>query len=70
MRASRSLAVLAVAVLVTSSAVSAQEPVHWDVVSKIREEGLQRSQVMDMVGYMSDVLGPRLASITMGPCLY
>lgn len=62
MRALRSMAVLAVAVLVTSSPVSPQEPVHWDVVSRIREEGLQRSQVMDMVGYMSDVLGPRLTA--------
>jgi carboxypeptidase Q len=38
----------------------AQEPVHWDVVARIREEGLQRSQVMDLAWYMSDVLGPRL----------
>ena len=30
------------------------------VVAKIREEGFQRSQVMDMAGYMSDVLGARL----------
>jgi len=30
------------------------------MVAKIREEGLQRSQVMDIVGYMTDVLGPRL----------
>ena len=30
------------------------------VVAKIREEGFQRSQVMDMAGYMADVLGARL----------
>jgi hypothetical protein len=42
--------------------LAAQEPVDWEVVSKIREEGLQRSQVMDMVGYMADVLGPRLTA--------
>ena len=35
--------------------------VNWDVVAKIREEGLQRSQVMDIVGYITDVLGPRLS---------
>jgi hypothetical protein len=37
-----------------------QEPVDRDVIAKIREEGFQRSQVMDLAGYMSDVLGPRL----------
>ena len=31
-----------------------------DVVAKIREEGFQRSQVMDIAGYMTDVLGARL----------
>ena len=31
-----------------------------DMVAKIREEGFQRSQVMDIVGYMTDVLGARL----------
>jgi len=34
--------------------------VDWDMIAKIREEGFQRSQVMDMAGYMSDVLGARL----------
>ena len=31
-----------------------------DMVAKIREEGFQRSQVMDMAAYMTDVLGARL----------
>ncbi len=31
-----------------------------DIVAKIREEGFQRSQVMDIAGYMTDVLGARL----------
>lgn len=40
---------------------SGQVPsVDWDMAAKIREEGLQRSQVMDIVGYMTDVLGGRL----------
>ena len=34
--------------------------VEWNMVAKIREEGFQRSKVMDMAGYMSDVLGARL----------
>jgi carboxypeptidase Q len=36
--------------------------VDWDTVAKIREEGLQRSQVMDIAGYIVDVLGARLTN--------
>jgi hypothetical protein len=35
--------------------------VDWETVARIREEGFQRSQVVDIVGYMTDVLGPRLS---------
>jgi hypothetical protein len=43
------------------AALSAQQPaVDWPMVAKIREEGLQRSRVMDLEGYMTDVLGARL----------
>ena len=46
---------------VLGASASGQNPaVDWDTVAKIREEGLQRSQVMDIVGYMTDVLGARL----------
>jgi len=38
----------------------AQERVDLAVVQKIREEGLQRSQVPDLAGYLTDVIGPRL----------
>jgi len=31
-----------------------------DIIAKIREEGFQRSQVMNIAGYMCDVLGARL----------
>lgn len=31
-----------------------------EMIAKIREEGFQRSQVMDIAGYMTDVLGARL----------
>jgi hypothetical protein len=37
-----------------------QPKVDWDVVAKIRAEGLQRSQVTDIVEYITDVLGSRL----------
>jgi carboxypeptidase Q len=62
MRALRSLLLLPLISLVLVSGLRAQEPVDWEVVSKIRAEGLERSQVMDIVGYMSDVLGPRLTA--------
>ena len=41
---------------------TAQTGPHWDTVAKIREEGLQRSQVMDIAGYIVDVLGARLTN--------
>lgn len=55
-------AIAAAVLLVAIGAfASGQAPtVDWDVAAKIREEGLQRSQVMDIVGYMTDVLGGRL----------
>ncbi len=38
----------------------AEEIIDQDVIAKIREEGFQRSQVMDIAFEMTDVLGPRL----------
>lgn len=38
----------------------AQEKVDLDMVKKIREEGLQRSKVMEHAFYLTDVAGPRL----------
>ena len=48
--------------LAAATPISGQEKADWDMVAKIRAEGLERSQVMDIVGYMSDVLGPRLTA--------
>ena len=62
MRGLSSFSVFSVLFLILSPGLTAQEPVNWEVVSKIREEGLQRSQAMDMIEYMSDVLGPRLTA--------
>ena len=50
---------LMILVLVVSSSI-AQESVDFEVIAKIREEGFQRSQVMDIVGYITDVFGNRL----------
>jgi hypothetical protein len=50
-------------VIVFSAFASDQTPtVDWNTVAKIREEGLQRSQVMDIAGYIVDVLGARLTN--------
>jgi len=51
-----------VAALAIGAAATAQgqERVDLDVVARIREEGFQRSRVMDWAWYMTDVLGPRL----------
>jgi hypothetical protein len=40
----------------------AQEAVDSDVVARIREEGLQRSQVMDLMWHLTDRLGPRVTA--------
>ncbi|MDD8027479.1 MAG: M28 family peptidase [Acidobacteriota bacterium] len=55
-------AIIAVFILVPilGFAQTGSPKVDWDTVARIREEGLQRSQVMDVVGYMTDVIGARL----------
>ena len=54
------LAALALAPLFVFAHSGSAPQTDWDTVARIREEGLQRSQVMDIVGYMTDVIGPRL----------
>ncbi len=58
----RALTIVTVVVVGVSGADAQQEVVHSGVIARIREEGFQRSQVMDLAGYMTDVLGPRLTS--------
>ena len=59
---SRALAAISL-IIVFSAFASDQTPtVDWNTVAKIREEGLQRSQVMDIAGYIVDVLGARLTN--------
>ncbi len=48
--------------LLLSTAAFAEEPVHLDIVSAIREEGLHHSKVMDIALYLTDVIGPRLTN--------
>ena len=54
------------AILLTAAAVAlpmAQQPVEkldYATIAQIRDEGLNRSQVMDHISWLSDVYGPRL----------
>jgi carboxypeptidase Q len=50
----------ALLLLLTAAVAGDTIPVDWQTVAKIREEGLQHSQVMEFEGYMTDVLGARL----------
>jgi hypothetical protein len=42
--------------------VSAQTPDPNDAIARIRDEGMNRSQVMQTMSYLSDVIGPRLTN--------
>lgn len=52
----------AFAVLALDANAQAQHPVDWATVARIREEGLQRSNLPDRLSYMTDVLGARLTN--------
>ena len=58
------LAMLAVGLSLVQAPVAAQseEPVDWQAVSLIREEGLRHSQVLEIVEHLTDVIGPRLTA--------
>lgn len=57
----RSIPVAALA-LAAFSPLAAQQPERLDyqMLGRIREEGMQRSQVMDIISWLADVKGPRL----------
>jgi carboxypeptidase Q len=48
------------ALVLAATTVTAQSPVDLGTISRIKQEGLTNSQVMDHVSWMSDVYGPRL----------
>jgi hypothetical protein len=56
-------AALAVALaLVPVSAQQAPERIDYDGIYKIKDEGFQRSQVMEILSWLTDVYGPRLTN--------
>jgi len=52
---------LIIALVFSVSALHAQEPVHWDMVQKIMDEGFNNSHIMEDASWLTDVYGPRNA---------
>lgn len=50
----------ALVALSLAPALQAAEPVDYDMVNRIREEGFRRSQVMKTLAHLTDEIGPRL----------
>src|SRR6059058_2007427 len=61
----RTLALSAVIAVLIALPLSAQWPMteklDLDAVYRIKDEGIQRSKVMEVASYLTDVYGPRLA---------
>ncbi len=56
------LSITLIAVVFLSGGAKAQETIDHVMVDKFRDEGLNRSQVMETASYMVDVFGPRLSN--------
>ena len=57
---SQGVRTLGLLVLATTPLARAETPVDYSAVTQIREEGFNRSKVMETAGYLMDVIGPRL----------
>jgi hypothetical protein len=58
-------AIAAAAVLATPVLKAGSEPLNYVDINKIKAEGLQHSQVMDLASWLSDVYAPRLTGSPM-----
>lgn len=56
------LTVIVFVCTLAQTSLFAQEPVDYRMIEKMRDEGFNRSQVMDLVWHLTDVYGPRLAN--------
>ena len=54
------VALTACAIAVVGLAAQSGDKLDYGMLTKIRDEGLNRSQAMDIVGWMGDVYGPRM----------
>ena len=59
-RARKMLALVCVLMLAMPAATQMHEPLDLEAVQKMKDEGLNRSQVMDIISWLTDVHGPRL----------
>lgn len=59
-RKALSLALVCTLLLPFPLNAQSQEPLDYAMIGKIRDEGLQRSQVMEHIVWLSDIYGPRL----------
>jgi len=48
--------------ILSSFLVASQEKIDYKMIENIRDEGFNRSQVMKIASYMTDVLGPRFSN--------
>src|SRR5918999_645969 len=55
-------AFLFICITAVASAQAGHERVDLDAIYRIKDEGLQRSQVMDTLSYLTDIHGPRLTN--------
>lgn len=51
---------VAVLAMSTTQVWTQQEPLDLDMVNKIRDQGFNHSEVFEITGYLSDVIGPRM----------
>ncbi len=56
----------AILLLALAAPVAAEEPIDWDAVNRIRDEGFHRSQAMETLRILTDELGPRLTASPRG----
>ena len=56
----------AVAIAAIAAATAAEEFVDLDMVNRIRDEGLNRSKVMETAAHLTDAIGPRLTNSPQG----
>lgn len=57
----RYVSLLALSVLCLQAPASAEEPIDWVMVNRIRDEGMHRSEVMSILEHLTDEIGPRLS---------
>ncbi|MET0215538.1 MAG: hypothetical protein ABW292_21185, partial [Vicinamibacterales bacterium] len=60
MRHQTRIAAVVIAAFTVVVVLRAQDPLDYALLARVQDEGLSRSQVMDHIGWLSDVYGPRL----------